>query len=212
MAVAALQVMGSALLPALTASRITPMEALRPALGEGVEKATGRRAAIGIVIVLASVVALLSGNSSLVGLGAVTFLVGMVLLAPAAITPVTEWVDRVFAPLFRSEGTLARSNVTRNPGRAAATVSAIMISLGIVLATLGLVVSLFAAFLTYLDKSLGADFVVIPQSLILAGGNVGAGPKLLGDMRHTPGVGVVTSLRVGAAKANGKALNVATSD
>lgn len=198
----------SALLPALTASRITPMEALRPAIGEGAEEATGRRAAIGIAIVLLSIVAMLSGNPSMSALGSFVFLLGMVLLAPAAIAPVTDWVGGAFTPLFRSEGTLARSNVTRNPGRAAATVSAIMISLGIVLATLGLVVSVFAAFLTYLDKSLGADFVVIPQSLILSGGNVGSGPKLLNDMRHTPGVGVVTSLRVGAAKINGKATNI----
>ena len=198
----------SALLPALSASRITPMEALRPAIGEGAEQATGRGAVIGISVVLLSIVALLSGNASLVGLGAFTFLLGMVFLAPASIAPVTDWVAGIFTPLFRSEGTLARSNVTRNPGRAAATVSAIMISLGIVLATLGLVVSIFAAFLGYLDKSLGADFVVIPQSLLLSGGNVGAGPKLLNDMRHTPGVGVVTSLRVGRAKLKGQALNV----
>jgi putative ABC transport system permease protein len=198
----------SALLPALTASRITPMDALRPAVGEGAEGATGRGAVIGILIVLLSIVALLSGNASAVGLGSIAFLVGMIYLAPAAIAPVTDWVAGVFTPLFRSEGTLARSNVTRNPGRAAATVSAIMISLGIVLATLGLVVSIFSAFLGYLDKSLGADFVVIPQSLILSGGNVGAGPQLLNEMRHTPGVGVVTSLRVGVAKLNGKAVNV----
>ena len=198
----------SALLPALSASRITPMEALRPAVGEGAQEATGRGAAIGVGIVLLSIVALLSGDARVVGLGAFTFLVGMVFLAPAAIAPVTDWVAGVFTPLFRSEGTLARSNVTRNPGRAAATVSAIMISLAIVLATLGLVVSIFAAFLGYLDKSLGADFVVIPQSLILSGGNVGTGPKLLNDMRHTPGVGVVTSLRVGVAKRDGHALNV----
>lgn len=198
----------SALLPALTASRITPMDALRPAAGGGAEEATGRGAVIGIAIVLLSIAAMLSGNASWIGFGAFTFLVGMVFLAPAAIAPVTDWVAGVFTPLFRAEGTLAQSNVTRNPGRAAATVSAIMISLGIVLATLGLVVSIFSAFLGYLDKSLGADFVVIPQSLILSGGNVGAGPKLLNDMRHTPGVGVVTSLRVGAAKLGGKALNV----
>ncbi len=198
----------SALLPALSASRITPMEALRPAVGEGAQEANGRGAAIGVAIVLLSIAALLSGNARVVGLGAFTFLVGMVFLAPAAIAPVTDWVAGVFTPLFRGEGTLARSNVTRNPGRAAATVSAIMISLAIVLATLGLVVSIFAAFLGYLDKSLGADFVVIPQSLILSGGNVGARPKLLNDMRHTPGVGVVTSLRVGVAKRDGHALNV----
>jgi putative ABC transport system permease protein len=198
----------SALLPALSASRITPMEALRPALGEEVEKSAGRRAAIGIAITLLSIVMLLSGNTAAVGLGSVAFLVGMVLVAPQAISPFTDWIGRVFAPLFRSEGQLARSNVTRNLGRAAATVSAIMISLSIVLATLGFVVSIFAAFLSYLDKSLGADFLVIPTSILLSGGNVGAGPKLANDMRHTPGVGVVTTLRVGRAKANGNDLNV----
>ena len=68
--------------------------------------------------------------------------------------------------------------MARQPGRAAVTASAMMIGLAVIVAMLGLVTSIFAGFFGYLDKSLGADYLIIPQSIILAQGNVGAGPQL----------------------------------
>lgn len=48
----------------------------------------------------------------------------------------------------------------------------------------------------------------MPSSLVLGGGNLGAGPELAGRVRETPGVGAVTSLRMGASQAKGASLQV----
>ena len=61
-------------------------------------------------------------------------------------------------------------------------------SLTLVVAILGVVSSVYAGFYEYIDKSLGADFVLIPNGLILGGGN---GAPLLGNRRRVqPQVGV----------------------
>src|SRR5690606_5875228 len=71
-----------ALSPALAASRITPLEALRPQIGEVEERQRGRRALVGMVTLVASGVAMFSGNATAVGAGSVGILVGLILVAP----------------------------------------------------------------------------------------------------------------------------------
>jgi putative ABC transport system permease protein len=63
-------------------------------------------------------------------------------------------------------------------------------------------------FLGYADTSLGADFLMMPTSLVLSGGNVGAGPELAEGVRETPGVSEVTTLRLAMSTANGAPLQV----
>jgi hypothetical protein len=72
----------------------------------------------------------------------------------------------------------------------------LIISLAIVVAMLGMVTSISDGFMKYLDKSLGADYVVVPSQMILASGNVGAGPELVGKMKASPGIGDVATLRL----------------
>jgi putative ABC transport system permease protein len=60
----------------------------------------------------------------------------------------------------------------------------------------------------FLDKSMGADFLLIPQSIVLAGGNVGADAGLALAMRDTPGIEAVTTLRVAQSQAIGTPLQV----
>ena len=55
----------------------------------------------------------------------------------------------------------------------------------------------------YIDKSMSADYMFIPQSIILSQGNVDAGPRLTEEVRHTPGIGAVGTLRLGRGKVNG---------
>jgi putative ABC transport system permease protein len=90
--------------------------------------------------------------------------------------------------------------VTRQPGRAAATASAILVSLALVVAILGVVTSLYAGFFDYIDKSLGSDFVFIPSGLILGGANVGADEAFVQRISDVPGIGAVATLRLGQAQ------------
>lgn len=64
----------------------------------------------------------------------------------------------------------------------------------------GMVTSLTVGVMGYADTSLGADFLLMPQSVAAGGGNVGAGPQLAQAMRETPGVAGVTTLRASTTR------------
>jgi len=193
----------AAVVPARAAGRVTPMEAMRPQLGEVFERRVGRRAWIGAALLVASLFGLTSGSAGLVGFGSVVFLVGIALVAPAVVNPIANWVSAPLESFNACEGAIARSNLQRNPGRSAVTVSAVMLGLASIVAMISVVTSIFAGFTTYLDKSLSADYLVMPQSIILGQGNVAAGPRLAAQVAGTDGIAAASSLRVAQAKAAG---------
>lgn len=190
----------AALLPARAAGRVTPMEAMRPQLGEVYARKIGLQAWIGGALMVASLFGLVSGSSSLVGLGAVVFLIGIAMLAPAVVNPIAEFASRPLETFFAREGAIARSNLQRNPGRSAVTVTAVMLGLASIVAMITVVTSIFAGFTSYLTKSMSADYLVMPQSIVLGQGNLGAGPQLADRVRSTPGIAASSSLRLSMAK------------
>jgi putative ABC transport system permease protein len=193
----------AAIIPARAAGRVTPMEAMRPQLGEVYERKVGVRAWIGAGIVALSLVMLVTRDTGLVGLGSIVFLVGLTLVTPAIVVPLSNTFGSLIDVAFRREGGIARSNLQRNPGRSAVTVTAVMLGLATIIALAGLITSIFAGFISYVDKSMSADFMILPQSIVLSSGNVAAGPRLADQVRHTAGMGTVTTLRFGQGKING---------
>ena len=196
----------AALIPARAAGRVTPMEAMRPQLGEVYERRVGRRAWIGAAIVGLSVLSFATRDSGLVSLGSVVFLVGIALVAPAIVSPVSNTFGALIDVMFAREGGIARSNLQRNPGRSAITVTAVMLGLATIIAMAGLITSIFAGFTGYITKTMSADFMLLPQSIILSGGNIAAGPRLAEEVRHASGMGTVTTLRLGQGKIAGAAV------
>lgn len=190
----------SAVVPARQAARITPLEALRPQVAEVAERQGNRWVIVGWVAVVGSVLMLFSGNVGLTILGAFVALVGLVLVAPALIAPIANLLAWLVRPLAPATADLSSSNVTRQPGRAAATAAATLVSLTLVVSILGVVTSLYAGFFDYINKSLGSDFVFIPNGLILGGSNVGADQQLVDRIADTPGVGTVATMRLGQAR------------
>jgi len=196
----------AALIPARAAGRVTPMEAMRPQLGEVYERRVGRRAWIGAAIVGLSVLSFATRDSGLVSLGSVVFLVGIALVAPAIVSPVSNTFGALIDVMFAREGGIARSNLQRNPGRSAITVTAVMLGLATIIAMAGLITSIFAGFTGYITKTMSADFMLLPQSIILSGGNIAAGPRLADEVRHAAGMSTVTTLRLGQGKIDGAAV------
>lgn len=186
----------AALLPAFAAGRVSPMDVMRPQLGEVYERRIGRRAWFGVALIAGALFGLATRMPGLVGLGSVLFLVGLTLVAPAIVDPLSNLFGEVIELLFAREGAIARSNLQRNPGRSAITVTAVMLGLAAVLAMAGVVSSIFSGFTSYLDKSLSADYMFIPQSIVLSQGNIAAGPRLAEEVRHAPGMGPVATLRM----------------
>jgi putative ABC transport system permease protein len=193
----------AALIPAMAAGRVTPMEAMRPQLGEVYERRVGRRAWIGAGIVGLSLLMLATRDATMVGLGSIVFLVGIALVAPAVVSPLSDVFGGLIDLAFAREGGIARSNLQRNPGRSAITVTAVMLGLATIIAMAGVITSIFAGFTSYIDKAMSADFMFLPQSIVLSSGNVAAGPRLTEEVRHAPGMGTVTTLRFGQGKIDG---------
>jgi putative ABC transport system permease protein len=187
---------------------VTPLEALRPVVPGAYERAARRRGIAGAVLLVLAALALLTGDFNLAALGTLLFLVGLVLVAPALVSPLARLFGRLLALIFAREGRLAEGNLARQPNRAAVTASALMVGLAMILALAGMVSSLFDGFMSYLDHSLHTDFLLMPASLVLSGGNVGAGPELVEAVRSVPGVTGATTLRLGTAAVDGATLQV----
>jgi putative ABC transport system permease protein len=185
------------LLPAFTASRVTPIEALRPSLGETVQRIGRISTIVGAVMVVIAIVGLVSGNFELVALGGLMFLVGLVLIAPALVKPFANAFGLVTALMFAREGTgeLAKGNLTRQPSRSAITASATMIGLAIVVGVGGMMFSLNDTVAGLFQKSLGSDYLLLPPSVAIWKGDIGAGQGLANKIRSIDGVGVVSTLR-----------------
>ena len=199
------------LLPALSASRVMPLEALRPAVGEvAFRRMAGFGFWIGAVLLVLSAAALVSQNTALVVLGSALFVIGLILAAPALINPIAVLLSTVVAGVFARDGTaqLAQGNLARQPTRAAITASTTLIALAILVMAASTISSLSLGFERVLRKSLGSDFVFVPPSVAVWGTNVGASRGLAESLRAIDGVEVVSGLRYAPSEAGGTAVSV----
>lgn len=185
------------LLPALNASRVTPIEVLRPSLGETAQRISRIGTIVGAVMIVIALFGLLSGNFALVALGGLLFLVGLVLIAPALIKPFANVFSMLIALVFAREGTgeLAQGNITRQPARSAITASATMIGLAIIVGAGGMMYSVTGSIVGMFTKSMNSDYLLVPPSVALWKGDLGASQSLSNKIRSVPGVGTVSTLR-----------------
>ncbi len=199
------------LIPAWNASHITPLEALRPSLGEGeFNRGAGRGFTVGVAIIVLTAAAILSGQAALIIPGGILFLVGLVLIAPAMVRPFASLFGKLtaWATVRGGIGGLAESNLTRQPARVAVTASASMIGLAVIVAAGGLVSSLTGTLYDLMQDNLGSDYLFIPPSIGLWSSNVGASPSLAEDLRQVDGVEAVSTLRFAATNTNGVAVSL----
>jgi len=132
--------LGSAIVPALRATRVTPLEALRET--STIDAATTKRRtwiARGLlVLAVAAIAGGLFATSSfgsalpLLGLGLVLLFVGIAMLAATLVKPLASFVGRPIEWLRGVTGRLARENTLRNPARTATTSAALMIGVALV--------------------------------------------------------------------------------
>lgn len=198
------------LLPAFAATRVTPLDALRPTSAEVEQRAAGRGAVIGTVLVIAAGLALVSGNTGLAGLGSLLFLLGLVLLAPTLVRPVAAVFTSALGLIYAREGTggLAQGNLTRQPTRAAITASTTMIALAIIIAMAGMLTSFRTGFLGVLRDTLGSDYLLVPPAIAIWGSDVGANQRLASELQAVPGVAVVSTLRFAPSASGQTALSI----
>ena len=197
----------AAAIPARRAALTAPVEAMRAEAPS--EKGLRVRTAIGAVLTLAGIggVAYASlaktadglvvdGAPTMLGIGAVTLVVGMLVLAPILARWVVPVLAAPFAALGKPLGGLARGNVVRNPRRTASTAGALMIGMVLVSASGVLAASTTASIGSVIESDLKADLIVQSQD--------GDLPEQVADaMAATPSVAALDVADYGVTFASG---------
>jgi putative ABC transport system permease protein len=199
------------LFPAFNASRVTPLEALRPSVAEmSVKREAGYGFMVGIILAILSVAAIFSGQAALIIPGGFAFLLSLVLVAPALVRPCANIFGRLVALAFARSGIggLAQSNLSRQPSRVAVTASASMLGLAVIVAAGGLVSSMTGMLGGMIKDSLGSDYLLVPPSIGVWGSNVGSTPAFAESLRGVDGVDAVSTFRYGTTNANGQAISL----
>jgi putative ABC transport system permease protein len=202
----------AAVFPALRASRIPPIAAMRD-LAIDRSSTSRRRVLSGAVITMLGLVLLvlgLFGDSGLLSVGAgmaVVFL-GVAVLGPTIAAPVSGVLGAPIRRVKGITGALARENAMRNPKRTSATAAALMIGVGLV----GLITVFGASARTSinsaLDRSMKADYVVSSS-----GFGQGSIPVAVAkQLRTVPNVELVSGIRSGQAKIAGSVDQVIGAD
>jgi putative ABC transport system permease protein len=199
---------GSGYFPARSAMKVSPLEAMRPTLGSIEYRQNNRRAIWGLALLALSVIGLLLGDIKIAGLSGIVFLIGVILIAPVMVKPVADIFGKLISLIYAREGRLAQGNLTRQPSRAAITASSMMIGLAICIAMMAMITSIEHGFISYLDKSLGTDYLLMPPSLVLGGGNLGANQGLIEKIKSVDGIEEATSLRLATSQVNGATLQL----
>jgi putative ABC transport system permease protein len=156
----------AAVLPAIKASRIPPVAAMRDA-------ATADRPLTLLTVSGAAVTAVgagllaygLQGQGSatlpLILSGVLAGLIGVALLTPFICRPVVSVLGRIFS--WSIPGKLGRRNSARNPRRTAITAAAVMIGIAIIAGISTLVASVTLTATRIIDRQLKADLIVAGQ-------------------------------------------------
>ncbi|HUS14932.1 MAG TPA: FtsX-like permease family protein [Chloroflexia bacterium] len=196
------------LLPAIGASRVPVLAALRAQE----EPATRGRLSwgqwIGVGLLALGMLSFLTGNTNVAALGGLLILSALVLLAPLLVNPLARAAEPLLSRIFPSEGGIAAGNMRRHPRRAAVTASALMIALAIIVALSGLLSSIGSAFLGILDRSAAADVILLPPALGLWSSNAGAGADFERELAAVPGIGTWAGVRYAAGQVDGVSLQV----
>jgi putative ABC transport system permease protein len=199
------------IVPAVKASRVAPLAALRDAAAERTSPSVARVAAgivltgAGVGLTLGSVIA--EGALALVGLGAVLTVVGAVVSGPAVARPAAAVLGAPLARLRGMTGGLARENAMRNPRRTAGTASALMVGVAVVTLFTVFAASLKASIDRSIDRSFAGDVVVSSGPF---GGAIS--PALAGDVADRPEVDLAVGVGRGAVRIDGDTKEIAVSD
>jgi putative ABC transport system permease protein len=192
--------------PAIKASRVAPLAALRDVEVDR-SGASKVRAVIGTLVTAGGValVVLAPENPdsamSRVGIGALLTLVGVVLVGPVVARTAAGLIGAPIAATRGQTGKLARRNAMRNPRRTAGTASALMLGTA--------VVALFASFGASIKRSLDelvadayeGDLVVVQEGW----GGVGLSPDLAAEIGALPEVQTSTGLAFANVTIDGEA-------
>ena len=162
----------SALMPALKASRVAPLEAFRS--GGVRQRSLRSRLALGAVVTVPGAVLLglgmfgdagsTSATLGLVGVGGALTFIGVSMLSALFAGPVTSGLGLPVAKVKGVTGQIARGNASRNPQRTSATATALMIGLALISGVAVLTQSILDTFNEILEDAISADLFIFESN------------------------------------------------
>jgi putative ABC transport system permease protein len=203
----------SSILPALRATRVPPISAVREGSTPPPSKFAARAPTIAAAILALSAAALgvglfvgglgVGGVLLLVGLGVVGLFVGVALVAPRLVRPLAAIVGWPAQRVGGMAGELARANAIRNPTRTASTAAALMIGIALVTVVAVLGGALRDSTRGAVADQISADYVVTSQN------GYDPIPAAVGTaVARTPGVQASSSVRGDEGLADGSGVGV----
>jgi len=203
----------AALRPAIRATRVPPIAAVR----EGALLPASRFARFGpaaaVVTLLVAVALMLVGlfMESLsttqrliaIGVGAVGIFLGVAMLAKTLVPPLAALLGWPATKIGGAAGKLARGNAMRNPTRTASTASALMIGLALVTLVSVLAAGLKSTFDSAVNEVFHADYAITATNNFSPISNASAEA-----IAKVPGVEVVSAVRAGNGRAFGSSVQV----
>jgi putative ABC transport system permease protein len=203
----------AALLPALRASRVAPMSALRDAATPdrpltALTVAGAVPALLGVAAVGAALFGDL-GDATLPALlgGVLLAFIGVAMLTPAIGRPAVAALGRALA--WSTPGELGRRNSARNPRRTAITAAALMVGIALVTGVSVLASSLQASLQRVVRQSLAAELII--------SGDTGRSaatydPAVIDQAKQLPGVAQAVAVHVDVAQVGSDPTDVAAGD
>ena len=192
----------ASLVPAVRASRVKPLAAMR----EGTEEVNARLAGahrVGVVGLLGGIALVVLGATgesfALVGPGALLTLVGVVLLGPGVARPASALLGTPATALRGATGSLARRNAMRNPRTTAGAATALLVGVAVVTVFTVLGASIKASIGDVVRSDFHGDLVIVNNEQ----SGSGMDPSLVGRLERVPEVRAATGFGIARAAVDG---------
>jgi putative ABC transport system permease protein len=208
----------AAILPARKASHLSPLEAMRDVLPGEIEGTqwwlTGLGAAIVVVSLSVMTVSVLAKLSMVHTVwSAILLLVGLVLLLPVALGPLSKFTTLVMKPFVPVEGRLARLQLLRHRSRTTLTVAVVFIAAATGIALANSVMDNVNDVRGWASKTIVADFFVRAAEPSMATGLAPDLPDGVGDaIKNVDGTSSIEAVRLGRIKLPSGVANLVARD
>jgi putative ABC transport system permease protein len=197
----------ASLAPALRATRVPPVAALREDAVSRPAGAGRTRIVLGALLTVVGVALLFTGLFSATGnrlanvaFGAILVFLGVGVLSPLLARPLARAIGWPLAHWTGQPGKLARENAMRSPRRTASTAAALMIGLALISLVTIFASSAKASVTRILDTAISADYILSGPN----GGSVGFSPDVVTQLSRAPELDAVVGVRINVFKLDGK--------
>jgi putative ABC transport system permease protein len=186
----------AAWIPASSASKVDPVQALQKGKYQVISAGENRRRRIAAaVLFVASTGTLFLGSSKVAFyLGYLMMIGAGLLFAPTLTLLLARMIRPVLRRILPAEGTLAADSLIQSPRRTSATVAALMLSLAMAMGFGGVTYSMYEGIDEWMRSALNPDFFISPTANLVS--RTSTFPEEIGPaLENVPGVRVVQLVR-----------------